>query len=101
MLPTHKEVIEKLFTSTVIKVIFTTETFALGINMPARSVIFDDLIKFYGTGFKTLTTRDFYQMAGRAGRRGIDVEGNVYIRVQPHDVSFGELQRILFAKPEP
>jgi superfamily II RNA helicase len=70
MLPTLKEVIERLFTSRLLKLIFTTETFALGINMPARTVIFDELEKFYGTGFKTLTTRDFFQMAGRAGRRG-------------------------------
>ncbi|MBU1007101.1 MAG: DEAD/DEAH box helicase, partial [Candidatus Omnitrophica bacterium] len=69
MLPTLKEVIERLFTSKLIKVIFTTETFALGINMPARTVVFDELRKFYGNSFATLKTRDFYQMAGRAGRR--------------------------------
>ena len=72
MLPTLKEVIEQLFTSRLLKVIFTTETFALGINMPARSVIFDELRKFYGDRVRNLKTRDFYQMAGRAGRRGID-----------------------------
>ncbi len=100
MLPTLKEVIEQLFTSRLIKLIFTTETFALGINMPARAVIFDELSKFYGTGFKNLTTRDFYQMAGRAGRRGMDKEGHVYIRVNPHDINHSEVERILYAKPE-
>lgn len=77
MLPTLKEVIERLFTSRLIKVIFTTETFALGINMPSRSVIFDGLRKYYGHYIRSLKTRDFYQMAGRAGRRGIDKEGFV------------------------
>jgi superfamily II RNA helicase len=100
MLPTLKEVIERLFTSRLIKVIFTTETFALGINMPARSVIFDELRKFYGYAFAALRTRDFYQMAGRAGRRGIDSEGFVFCRVNPHDVTVQDLQRIIYGKPE-
>jgi superfamily II RNA helicase len=101
MLPTLKEVIERLFTSRLIKLIFTTETFALGINMPARSVVFDELEKFYGTGFKPLTTRDFFQMAGRAGRRGMDPEGFVYCRIHPNDIPFPEVERILYGKPEP
>lgn len=101
MLPTLKEVIERLFTSRLIKLIFTTETFALGINMPARTVIFDELEKFYGTGFHALTTRDFYQMAGRAGRRGMDPEGFVYCRVHPNDIPFPDVERILYGKPEP
>lgn len=101
MLPTLKEVIERLFTSRLLKLIFTTETFALGINMPARTVIFDELEKFYGDGFKALTTRDFYQMAGRAGRRGMDTEGFAYCRVLPHDIPFPEVQRIIYGNPEP
>ncbi|MBI3307598.1 MAG: DEAD/DEAH box helicase [Candidatus Omnitrophica bacterium] len=101
MLPTLKEVVEQLFTSRLIKVIFTTETFALGINMPARSVLFDELEKFYGTGFRILTSRDFYQMAGRAGRRSLDPEGHVYLRVNPQNIPFSELERILYGKPEP
>ena len=100
MLPTLKEVIEQLFTSRLLKLIFTTETFALGINMPARSVIFDELEKFYGTRFAHLTTRDFYQMAGRAGRRGMDPRGFVYIRVHPQDIAYPEVQRILYGKTE-
>lgn len=100
MLPTLKEVIEQLFTERLVKVIFTTETFALGINMPARSVIFDELEKFYGTGFQFLTTRDFYQMAGRAGRRGMDTEGSVYIRINPQNIPYREVERILYGKPE-
>ncbi len=100
MLPTLKEVIERLFTSKLIKVIFTTETFALGINMPARTVIFDELRKFYGSHYGPLKTRDFYQMAGRAGRRGIDKEGSVYARVNPHYTSFQELHKVIYGTPE-
>ncbi|MFH1245450.1 MAG: DEAD/DEAH box helicase [Candidatus Omnitrophota bacterium] len=100
MLPTLKEVIERLFTSRLIKVIFTTETFALGINMPARTVVFDELRKFYGHYHRNLKTRDFYQMAGRAGRRGMDQEGFVYCRINPHRIEFEEIKRILYATPE-
>jgi superfamily II RNA helicase len=100
MLPTLKEVIERLFTSKLLKVIFTTETFALGINMPSRSVIFDELMKFYGTYTRVLKTRDFYQMAGRAGRRGIDKEGFVYTRINPHRIRFDEIKRVIYGKPE-
>ncbi len=100
MLPTLKEVVERLFTGRLIKVIFTTETFALGINMPARTVAFDDLRKFYGRFHSNLKTRDFYQMAGRSGRRGIDKEGFVYSRINPRFISFEELERIVYGKPE-
>jgi len=101
MLPTLKEVVERLFTSRLIKMIFTTETFALGINMPARTVIFDELRKFYGTHHENLKTRDFYQMAGRAGRRSIDKEGHVFCRVNPHFISPNDLRRIVFGHNEP
>ncbi len=101
MLPTLKEVVERLFTSRLIKMIFTTETFALGINMPARTVIFDELRKFYGTGHANLKTRDFYQMAGRAGRRSIDKEGFVFCRINPHFMAPHELRRIIFGRNEP
>jgi len=100
MLPTLKEVIERLFTSRLLKVIFTTETFALGINMPSRTVIFDDLRKFYGRYVRTLKTRDFYQMAGRAGRRGIDKEGFVYCRVNLARINLEEVKRIIYGRPE-
>ncbi|MBN2097475.1 MAG: DEAD/DEAH box helicase [Candidatus Omnitrophica bacterium] len=100
MLPTLKEVIEQLFTSKLIKIIFTTETFALGINMPARTVVFDELRKFYGRYHQNLKTRDFYQMAGRAGRRGMDQEGFVYCRINPRWIEAEEVKRILYANPE-
>jgi len=101
MLPTLKEAVEQLFTSKLIKLIFTTETFALGINMPAKSVVFDEMRKFYGTGFAFLRTRDYFQMAGRAGRRGMDTEGYVYSRINPHDIQYPAVMRIIFGKPEP
>jgi superfamily II RNA helicase len=101
MLPTLKEVVEQLFTSKLIKFIFTTETFALGINMPAKTVAFDELRKFYGTHFANLRTRDFFQMAGRAGRRGMDVQGFVYSRVNPHDLPYPGLVRMIYGQPEP
>ncbi|MFA5038355.1 MAG: DEAD/DEAH box helicase [Candidatus Omnitrophota bacterium] len=100
MLPTLKEVIEQLFTSHLLKLIFTTETFALGINMPSRSVIFDDLRKIYGRYARHLKTRDFYQMAGRAGRRGIDTEGFVYSRIHPTRIRPEEVKRIVYGPPE-
>lgn len=100
MLPTLKEVIEQLFTSKLIKLIFTTETFALGINMPAKTVVFDELKKFYGTHFGFLRTRDFFQMAGRAGRRGMDKEGFVYSRVNPHHIPYPALMKVIYGHPE-
>ncbi len=100
MLPTLKEVIEQLFTTKLIKVIFTTETFALGVNMPAKTVAFDELEKFYGDAYRPLKTRDFYQMAGRAGRRSIDTEGFVFCRVNPYDVTPDDIQRIIYSDPE-
>jgi superfamily II RNA helicase len=100
MLPTLKEAIERLFTSRLLKVIFTTETFALGINMPARSVIFDELRKYYGRYVRNLKTRDFYQMAGRAGRRGIDPEGFVYCRVNLNRIKTEEIRNIIYGRPE-
>jgi superfamily II RNA helicase len=100
MLPTLKEVIERLFTSRLLKVIFTTETFALGINMPSRTVIFDELRKFYGRYVRNLKNRDFYQMAGRAGRRGIDDEGFVYCRINLNRIRLEEVKKVIYGRPE-
>jgi len=101
LLPTLKEVIERLFTTGLIKLIFTTETFALGINMPAKTVIFNSLSKFYGKYHGYLKTRDFYQMAGRAGRRGIDKEGFVFSRINPSHIDIPSLEKIIYGKYEP
>lgn len=101
MLPTVKEVIERCFTTRLMKLIVTTETFALGVNMPARSVILDTLKKRANTGFELLRRREFLQMAGRAGRRGMDQEGFVYLRVNPEHVKHHEVLDLLHGKPEP
>jgi len=101
LLPSLKEVIEQLFTSRLIKLIFTTETFALGINMPAKTVIFDELNKFYGYYHGPLRCRDYYQMAGRAGRRSIDEEGFVYSRINPQRIELGQVKKVVFGQPEP
>lgn len=101
LLPTMKEIIEQLFTAGLIKMIFTTETFALGINMPAKTVAFDAISKFYGRYYRYLKTRDFYQMAGRAGRRGIDTEGSVITRINPHIVDLTSLENVIYGGYEP
>ncbi|MFH2137191.1 MAG: DEAD/DEAH box helicase [Candidatus Omnitrophota bacterium] len=101
ILPSLKEVVEQLFTSRLLKIIFTTETFALGINMPARTVIFDELRKFYGYYYANLRCRDYYQMAGRAGRRGIDHEGFVYSRINPRRIEIDQIRKIIYGQPEP
>ena len=75
MLPKQKELVEELFTAGVIKVLYATETFAVGINMPAKAVCFNTLEKYDGISFRYLHTKEYFQLAGRAGRRGIDTEG--------------------------
>lgn len=100
MLPSLKEVIERLFTSKLIKIICTTETFALGINMPVKCVIFDELRKYHGTHFGPLRTRDYFQMAGRAGRRGLDKFGFVYSRIDSRWMKVKEVESIVFGQPE-
>jgi len=94
MLPVNKEIVERLFTSGLLKLLFTTETFALGINMPARTAVFHSLRKFDGVSFDYMRTRDFMQMAGRAGRQGIDDEGLVYSLLSREDLAEAPLQRL-------
>ncbi len=76
-----KALVEELYEAKLIKVLYCTSTFALGINMPARSVVFDGLAKFDGRQVSPLTTRQFMQKAGRAGRRGMDTAGHVVMRM--------------------
>ncbi|MBD3264121.1 MAG: DEAD/DEAH box helicase [Candidatus Omnitrophica bacterium] len=101
LLPALKEIIERLFQTGLIKVIFTTETFALGVNMPAKTVVFDSLSKFYGRYHAYLKTRDFYQMAGRSGRRGIDEEGYVISRINSSHIDLESLEKIIYGRYEP
>lgn len=79
LLPIVKEMVELAFSQGLIKVLFATETFAMGINMPARSVIFTSVRKHDGSAFRYLLPQEFTQMAGRAGRRGLDDFGHVFI----------------------
>jgi ATP-dependent RNA helicase HelY len=79
MLPTFKEVVEELFTAGLVKAVFATETLALGINMPARSVVLEKLVKWNGDSHVDLTPGEYTQLTGRAGRRGIDVEGHAVV----------------------
>jgi ATP-dependent RNA helicase HelY len=76
MLPVFKEIVEALFSEGLVKVVFATETLALGINMPARSVVLESLVKWNGEAHVDLTPGEYTQLTGRAGRRGIDVEGH-------------------------
>ena len=75
MVPAFKETVEELFKRGLVKVVFATETLALGINMPARSVVIENLSKFDGESHELLQPGDYTQLTGRAGRRGIDIEG--------------------------
>jgi ATP-dependent RNA helicase HelY len=79
MLPTFKETVEHLFQLGLVKVVFATETLALGINMPARTVVLEKLVKWNGETHADITPGEYTQLTGRAGRRGIDVEGNAVV----------------------
>jgi ATP-dependent RNA helicase HelY len=80
MLPAFKEVVENLFQRKLLKVVFATETLALGVNMPARTVVLEKLEKFNGEARVPITPGEYTQLTGRAGRRGIDVEGHSVIQ---------------------
>lgn len=80
LIPTFKEVVEELFQRKLLKVVFATETLALGINMPARTVVLEKLEKFNGESRVPITPGEYTQLTGRAGRRGIDVEGHSVIQ---------------------
>ncbi|XP_026314967.1 helicase SKI2W [Hyposmocoma kahamanoa] len=79
ILPLLKEIVEMLFQTGFVKILFATETFAMGVNMPARTVVFDEVTKYDGLQRRTLAPAEYIQMAGRAGRRGLDDTGTVII----------------------
>jgi ATP-dependent RNA helicase HelY len=79
MLPTFKEIVEQLFMDGLVKAVFATETLALGINMPARTVVLERLVKWNGEQHADITPGEYTQLTGRAGRRGIDVEGHAVV----------------------
>ncbi|WP_435300041.1 DEAD/DEAH box helicase [Timonella sp. A28] len=83
MLPLFKETVEDLFSQGLVKVVFATETLALGINMPARTAVLEKLVKWDGTQHVDITPGEYTQFTGRAGRRGIDVEGHAVVVDHP------------------
>ncbi|MBN2114348.1 MAG: DEAD/DEAH box helicase [Acidimicrobiia bacterium] len=84
MVPAFKETVEHLFAAGLVKLVFATETLALGINMPARAVVLESLTKFGGEGHELLQAGDYTQLTGRAGRRGIDRRGTAVVLHSPH-----------------
>ncbi|MEV6060146.1 RNA helicase [Nocardia asteroides] len=83
MLPAFRHTVEDLFVRGLVRAVFATETLALGINMPARTVVLERLVKFNGESHAELTPGEYTQLTGRAGRRGIDVEGHAVVLWQP------------------
>jgi ATP-dependent RNA helicase HelY len=83
MLPAFRHTVEELFAAGLVKAVFATETLALGINMPARTVVLERLVKFNGEQHVPLTPGEYTQLTGRAGRRGIDVEGHAVVLWHP------------------
>ncbi|WP_300604142.1 DEAD/DEAH box helicase [Trebonia sp.] len=83
LLPAFKEVVEELFAAGLVRAVFATETLALGVNMPARTVVIERLDKWNGEAHTALTPGEYTQLTGRAGRRGIDVEGHAVVLWQP------------------
>ncbi|XP_069775689.1 superkiller complex protein 2 isoform X2 [Narcine bancroftii] len=99
ILPILKEVIEMLFSRGLVKVLFATETFAMGVNMPARTVVFDTIRKHDGVSFRDLTPGEYIQMAGRAGRRGLDTTGTVIILCKAGVHEMADLHKMMLGKP--
>ncbi len=101
MLPVLKEIVENLFAEGLVKVLFATETFAVGINMPAKTVCFDSLEKFDGINFRYLNSKEYFQLAGRAGRRGIDKEGFVVSVIERITTDVNKVKSITESDSEP
>ena len=101
LLPIIKSAVEELFSLGLIKVLYATETFAVGINMPAKTVCFDSLRKFDGFNFRNLNTKEYFQIAGRAGRRGIDTIGYVISMIYRPTFRYEEVKAITFKDTEP
>jgi ATP-dependent RNA helicase HelY len=100
LLPVFRHTVEELFTAGLVKAVFATETLALGINMPARTVVLERLVKFNGEQHAPLTPGEYTQLTGRAGRRGIDVEGHAVVVWQP-DVEPADVAGLASTRPFP
>jgi superfamily II RNA helicase len=101
LLPGIKSAVEELFSMGLIKVLYTTETFAVGINMPARSVAFSSLEKYDGISFRYMNTKEYFQMAGRAGRRGIDKKGTAVALLDKRYSNFDKVIKLQTKDVEP
>lgn len=100
MVPAFKETVEQLFARGLLKVVFATETLALGINMPARTVVLESLSKWSGEGHEIMPPGDYTQLTGRAGRRGIDVVGYGVVLHSPF-VGFAQVTEVAAAGSHP
>ncbi|KAK2714696.1 hypothetical protein QYM36_009055 [Artemia franciscana] len=100
ILPILKEVVEMLFQDGKVKLLFATETFAMGVNMPARSVVFDDIMKHDDKGRRQLLPSEYIQMAGRAGRRGLDSTGTVLILCKDNVPELESLHKMMLGKSQ-
>ena len=98
--PFLKEITEILFQSNLLYVLFATETFSIGLNMPSRTVIFSSLVKFDGKYLRLLNRSEFIQMSGRAGRRGIDKKG-IVISFLNKNTDFNKIKKVLNGYSEP
>jgi replicative superfamily II helicase len=102
MMPIFREMVEFIFTKRYIKLLFATETFAVGINMPTKTVVFTSMFKFDGNGMRMLHPHEYTQMAGRAGRRGLDVEGHVIHCNNLYDSNLTSIDynTLIFGRPQ-
>ena len=91
--------VEILFSRGLVKILFATETFAMGVNMPTRTVVFDSIRKHDGKGFRELLPGEYIQMSGRAGRRGIDSVGTVIILVHDEPQEVNILHKMILGTP--
>lgn len=101
LLPIMKEIVEILFAKSLVRILFATETFAMGLNLPTRTVVFSGFRKHDGRGFRDLLPGEYTQMAGRAGRRGLDTVGSVIIVAAGRDEAppAGALRRMMLGDP--
>ncbi len=97
MIPPFKEIVERCFIDGLIKVVFATETLAVGVNMPARTVVIEKLTKYTGERHETLAPAQFTQLTGRAGRRGIDEQGSAVVMWSPF-VRFDQVAELALSR---
>jgi ATP-dependent RNA helicase HelY len=98
LVPVFRETVEECFEAGLLKVVFATETLSLGINMPARSVVIERFSKYGAAGRATLTSGEYLQLTGRAGRRGLDEEGHAVVSWS-NETTFAEVARVAVASP--